>query len=226
MSSPKDLSNHPSLHVNLQVQVHETIHRLKSGAVVSDDAFDQIYPKSIQKLSRTHWTPVSVAELAARWLIRSPKDSVVDIGSGVGKFCLLGALTTEGAYVGIELDPSLANLSRNLAKIYQIPRVKFVCQDIDTFDWTPFQGAYLYNPFSQRIKVSPKKVGAEGVDFDQFTQYVSIINAKLLSQPAGFRVATYCGFGGERPPSYDLIAVERFGPGYLEVWEKSRARTP
>lgn len=210
----QDLPSHHSL--------HETIHRLKSGAVVSDDAFDQIYPKSIQKLSRIHWTPVCVAELAARWLIRSPKDSVVDIGSGVGKFCLVGALTTEGSYLGVELEPSLANLSQLLAKTYHIQRVKFVCQDINTLDWTSFQGAYLYNPFSQHVKVSTKKIGAEGVDFDQFSQYVSIINTKLLSQPLGFRVATYCGYGGDRPPSYDLIAVERFGPGYLEVWEKTR----
>lgn len=214
MFSEKDVPQHQELLRHMAT--------LRSGGVVSDDQFDRIFPKSVQKISRTHWTPLCVAELAAQWLTRGPQDLILDVGSGVGKFCFVGALLTQGQYVGVEIQPDLTKLSRIIAKIYKISRVKFVCQDASSLDWSPYQGAYLYNPFSQSFKVSAQKIEAHGAAFESFSKYGAMIFQKLKSQPKGFRAAVYCGYGGERPDTYDIIAVERFGPGFLEVWEKTR----
>ena len=43
-----------------------------------------------------HWTPVHVARRAAQFLVTGPETRVLDVGSGPGKFCLVGALATQG----------------------------------------------------------------------------------------------------------------------------------
>ena len=68
----------------------------------SDAAFDSLYPIHIQKLSAIHWTPLSVAVTAARFLAPTKKAHVMDIGAGVGKFCVVGSIFTKGSFTGIE----------------------------------------------------------------------------------------------------------------------------
>mgnify|MGYP000969840975 CR=1 FL=1 len=67
-----------------------------------DDRFDLAYPPEIRAKSKAHWTPVSIARRAAEFLVREPGTRVLDIGCGPGKFCIVGALGTEGRFTGIE----------------------------------------------------------------------------------------------------------------------------
>ena len=73
-----------------------------SCLISSDADFDALCGSEIRKLSRIHWTPCKVATLAAELLVKSPDDRILDVGSGAGKFCILGALHTPARFVGVE----------------------------------------------------------------------------------------------------------------------------
>ena len=57
----------------------------------SDKQFNELYPPAIQSLARRHWTPLDVARKAANYLAAEDNVKILDIGSGVGKFCLSAA---------------------------------------------------------------------------------------------------------------------------------------
>src|SRR5436305_754412 len=90
---------------NLQSQRkhNEMLNELLNPALFRNDkAFDQLYPEHIRKLSQLHWTPVDIASKAADFLA-IPCARVLDIGSGVGKFCLAaGSFHPETLFFGIE----------------------------------------------------------------------------------------------------------------------------
>ncbi len=70
---------------------------LKAGASPSDKTFDGVYPKSLQAISAGHFLPVAVAVRAAHLFEEANVQKVLDVGSGVGKFCVIGALCTKTA---------------------------------------------------------------------------------------------------------------------------------
>ena len=53
---------------------------LKSGLEIEDDAFDTIFPLRYRKISKIHFTPVKVAQVAAQYLVVKPGTRVLDIG--------------------------------------------------------------------------------------------------------------------------------------------------
>ena len=75
---------------------------LRNGELVSDEEFDLIYSDFARQLSSCQWTPVAVAFAAARLLVRDRVCKVLDVGSGVGKFCQIAASVAPGTFVGVE----------------------------------------------------------------------------------------------------------------------------
>jgi tRNA G46 methylase TrmB len=65
----------------------------------SDVQFNQHYPLSIQLLAARHWTPLSVARKAANFLAAETNARILDIGSGIGKFCLAAAHYKPKAFI-------------------------------------------------------------------------------------------------------------------------------
>src|SRR5260221_5059579 len=64
----------------------------------SDIQFNSLYPPTIQRLARRHWTPLNVILQAVEFLVPEDGVRVLDIGSGVGKFCLGGAYHKPNAF--------------------------------------------------------------------------------------------------------------------------------
>jgi len=90
---------------------------------VEDHFFNTLYPLRIKKLSECHWTPVEVAKLAADYLVDKPNCKVLDIGSGAGKFCLIGAASTKGRFYGVEQREGLVKLSQRIAIMHNLKDV-------------------------------------------------------------------------------------------------------
>ena len=70
---------------------------LRRRAEVSDAELDQVFPEELRERSHLHWTPVAIALRAAALLVPEPARSgvrVLDVGAGVGKMCLVGAVVT------------------------------------------------------------------------------------------------------------------------------------
>jgi len=78
--------------------------RINTESWFSSDAhFNHLYPSSIRLLAQRHWTPLVVARKAANFLAAESNVKILDIGSGVGKFCLAAAhYKPKAFYYGIE----------------------------------------------------------------------------------------------------------------------------
>ena len=63
-----------------------------------DLQFNQLYPVEVRSLSAKHWTPLQVAYKASNFLAADKNTTVLDIGSGAGKFCLAAAYYKPNAF--------------------------------------------------------------------------------------------------------------------------------
>ena len=183
---------------------------------VSDAALDEVFPEELRERSVLQWTPVAIAMRAAELLAPAPGARVLDVGAGVGKVCLVGALMTEATWWGIEQDPVLVAAAKHAGV-----------------------GARHREPHPVRARRRPA-AGVGRVRRVLLLQPVHHADARAACQPVralcrdpgrlrrvtqrltnareGTRVVTYYGFGGKLPPGYALISREPAGGDALELW--------
>ena len=91
-----------------------------------DTIFDDLYPEHIQELSLMHWTPVDIAKKASDFLAL-PSTRVLDIGSGVGKFCITaGFFHPETTFCGVEQRSELFTIAELAKEEINLPNVHFI----------------------------------------------------------------------------------------------------
>ena len=98
--------------------------KLTIGSAVYDD-FDGIYPEEVRPMAFTHFTPIEIAIRAAKFLVQKSGTKVLDIGSGAGKFCMIGSVCTNGHFTGVEQRGNLHLLAEQIFKKYQLKRKYF-----------------------------------------------------------------------------------------------------
>ncbi|MBN9691352.1 MAG: methyltransferase domain-containing protein [Verrucomicrobia bacterium] len=198
-----------------------TVERLREALQGDrDELWDRLYPQRIQELSRSHWTPLRVARLAAEFLVQSPGTRVLDIGCGPGKFCLAGALTSPGHFTGIEQRPHLHQVAQSTAAFAPSDQITFHCGNITQVEFAPFDAFYLYNPFEENLETLMRIDDSLSLRDELYDEYIEYVAGQLARAPLGTRVATYCGLCEEIPLGYD--AEE--SPDYqrLKLWRKVR----
>ena len=194
---------------------------LRRGVLVDDACFDQLFPSWARHLSYAHWTPVAVAARAAGWLAWKPGARVLDVGAGVGKLCLVGALVTDGHWSGVEQCSLFVHAARAAAARLALQRTRFVHGNMMALAWRSFDAFYLYNPFADSIDALAEPNGGPlGVSAHVFDAYVRFVGERLDEARAGTRVATFHGFGGEVPPSYRLDGEGEGELAGLSLWVK------
>jgi len=196
------------------------VKHLRCGRAISDLVWDRIYPTKYAELSPVHWTPVSVARRAADLLSRGTQTRVLDIGSGVGKFCVIAALTTPGLFVGVERRGEMVDVARQTAHRAATSRTRFIHANANDIDWTNFNGFYLYNPFEELWRPDVRSVGPPGTETTEYRSLVSFTQQCLVDSRPGTRVVTYHGFGGEMPSCFQLTLLQPCGRDFLECWER------
>lgn len=192
--------------------------KLASNIDVDDNTFNKLYPYRIKELSARHWTPVAVAKMAADYLVEKPDSKVLDIGSGVGKFCLVGAATTKGRFYGVEQRESLTKLSRKIADKYNIKNVEFINSNIDEISFLDYEAFYFFNSFYENIDTSCSIDDAMFPDKDLYYAYSDYVKKQLDKTPVGTRLVTYWSNWDEIPCNFDLI--ETACNGFLNFWRK------
>jgi len=202
---------------------HTVLESLRWRVAVEDVVFDRLYPSHVRRLSSVHWTPVSVALRAAALLAPEPGMQILDVGSGPGKLCCVGALAYGGSWHGVELNPLLVEAATATAKQLEIdPCTSFHAGDMNQLDWDRFDSLYFYNPFESVL------FGGGCPDQDGWTAFadqVAYTEERLAQLSTGTRVVTFHGFGGEMPSSFALTYTEAIGDGELALWIKqSRSR--
>jgi len=93
----------------------------------SDARFHTLYPAFLKPLSKNHWTPLSVARKAATFLAAEKGVRILDIGSGMGKFCLAAAYYSPAAsYFGIEQRKDLTEYAEAARQRLGMNNISFI----------------------------------------------------------------------------------------------------
>jgi SAM-dependent methyltransferase len=206
------------------VLLEHTIAEVRAQQIVDDTRFDAIYPARVCELSSRYWTPVRVARRAAEMLVRFGGTRVLDVGSGAGKFCLVGALTSPGTFVGVEQRAHLVEMAQGIADRYAVTNASYVHGDLTTVDCDAFDAFYFFNPFAENhfsrleridstVTLTPARC-----EEDLAITFEGLARARL-----GTRVVTYHGLRGDLPESYERYSCESCGTDMLELWVKVRA---
>lgn len=194
------------------------INKLKSGIVVDDPEFDSMYSGRVKKISEIHFTPVKVAQVAARFLVDKTGTRVLDIGSGAGKFCMVGAACTEGCFTGVEQRKNLHTLAKRLSKRYELPNIEHIHSNVMTLDFEAFDAVYYFNAFYENIVQEGAIDQAVPLDKAFYTLYTQYMREQLGKMPIGTRLATYFSFMDEVPSSFRVRATDF--DLKLKLWEK------
>lgn len=183
-----------------------------------DQDFDLIFPEAIGRLSVCHWSPVNVCRTAAQMLAVEPGTRVLDIGCGPGKFCVIGATSTQGHFTGVEQRGKLARIAQDVVKKHRVPRVDIVHGNIQDVNFRDFEAFYLFNPFEENVLPTLR------IDYDVelnpklYTEYTVHVHQQLQRMPMATRVVTYCGDCLEIPDCY--ACVKTAFTDKLKLWVK------
>ena len=191
---------------------------------VDDEKFDLIYPLTVRRLSAVFWTPVRIAAEAAKLLTETPGARVLDIGSGVGKFCLLGASLTDGQFTGVEQRANLVEAARNAAAQLHLSDIEFRHANIVDVRYDDFDAFYIFNPFEENMLIGHKIDSAVPFSPELFKAYTSHVAEQLATRPLGTKTVTYMGYGDEIPACY-TCELALFGDD-LKLWIKTREHDP
>jgi SAM-dependent methyltransferase len=188
------------------------IRPVRRERAATDRAFDDLVPDELRHLSELHWTPIELAIRATTLLAPRAGTRVLDVGSGIGKMCLVGALSSAATWVGVERFAPLVRASERLARALGIgSRTKFLHGDAFDLDWNGFDALYLYNPFELALFTGNES------DDDYHVQ-VARTEERLRGLRFGTRVVTLNGFGGVMPSTLELVHQERVAGLDLVSW--------
>lgn len=184
-----------------------------------DTRFDKLYPLHIRRLGHRHWTNLSVAESAANFLAAEKGAKILDIGSGVGKFCLAAAYYKPDAlYYGIEQRKELVDYAEAVKALLQLNNVSFIHGNLTDLDLKQYDHFYFYNSFFENI-VDESKIDESIVySTELFNHYNWHLYKQLQQKPSGTRLATYHSTENEIPEDYLVVGSDM--EGVLKFWMK------
>lgn len=193
---------------------------LKRSVHIRDEEFDAIYPERIRLLSNRHFTPIAIAKQAAEFLSYYPGANILDIGSGAGKFCMVGSVFANGHFTGVEQREYLYHLSTTILKCHHLPNVQFIHSNITEIQFTDYNAFYFFNSFYENVDKSAMIDRTVDAGIELYVLYTQYVNKQLSQMPGGTRLVTYWSNGKEVPSAYRMLFSDCGGK--LMFWEKRR----
>ena len=186
----------------------------------SDAEFDSLFPIYIQKLSGIHWTPLNVASVVAKFLAPNASARIIDIGAGVGKFCIAGSLYSKGTYTGIEQRKNFVTIGNKVIKQLGLQNVSLVFGNFTELDLSPYTGIYFYNSFHENLVFSDSLDEKVELSTELFELYSAHLAKQLEAMPIGTRLATFWLSVTEIPGCYKM--QESHFNNLVKLWIKER----
>jgi SAM-dependent methyltransferase len=185
----------------------------------SDFEFNSLYPVSIQALAKYHWTPMAITLKAAKYLAAEEHVRILDIGSGVGKFCLAGAHYTPNAtYFGVEQRKSLIDHANAAKQTLQLDNVSFIQGNFTQLDLKKYDHFYFYNAFYENLDGTNKIDDTIDYSGELYNYYNRYLYKQLKQMPAGTRVCSFCSLEDEIPRDFQLVSKDM--DDLLKFWIK------
>ena len=185
---------------------------------LTEESFTDNLPHYLQNRSRRFFTPLSIAQMATDWLTEDGKKRILDIGAGVGKFCIAGAAYSDSYFCGIEHRPSLAKIANELILKFNIPNAVVQNGDITEIDFENFDAFYLYNPFFENLMPDLRLNNEIELSSSLYLYYFNYTERQLSKVRPGTRLVTYHGNNFEVPSSFKKIKEN--ADGMLKLWIK------
>jgi len=185
----------------------------------SDEQFDLLYPGPIRALAQRHWTPLHIARKAANFLAAEANVKILDIGSGVGKFCLGAAYYKPNAfYFGVEQRNSLVTLAETTRKTLHLEKVFFQHRNFTQLDLKHYDHFYFYNSFFENLSGTNKIDDSIEYSGELYNYYNRYLYRQLDQLPAGTRLATYHSLEDEVPRCFHEVGSSM--DNILKYWIK------
>jgi len=177
-------------------------------ALLQGDAeFDWLYPEHIEAKSRKHWSPLDVIGKAAQYLAE-PDTRVLDIGSGVGKFCLAAAhYYPDTFFYGVEQRHELVLYAEETKNYLQLPNAHFIFANMTQINFNEFDHFYFYNAFYENVDNEDSIDDTIETSYSLYQYYTQYLYTALEQRPVGTRLVTYHSLEDEIPMSYELEEV-------------------
>ncbi len=183
----------------------------------SDEDFNALYIEEMQLLAPRHWTPIHIAELAAGFL-GDEGSKILDIGSGVGKFCLAAACyAPQARFFGVEQRDYLVEHALKAKQTLGLTNVTFINANFTQFTLQEFNHFYFFNSFQENIDLEDKIDDSFGYSWSLYEYYNRYLHVGWHRMPPGTRIVTYHYFRA-MPDGYHL--VESHMDGDLNFWIK------
>jgi hypothetical protein len=185
----------------------------------TDAKLQQLYPEPIRSLARMHWSPLYIAQKVVSYLAPNDHVKVLDIGSGVGTFCLAGAFYKPSvSFFGVEQRKNLIDHAECARKKLGFPNVHFIHRNFTQLDLCEYDHLYFYNAFFENLDGAEKIDNEMAYSNELYNYYNIYLYNQLEKMPIGTRVATYCSWDDEIPPCYHMI--EAHYNKLLKFWIK------
>ena len=184
----------------------------------ADLEFDKALSSEMQNHSKFHWTPISVIEQAMQWFEADENTRILDVGSGIGKFCIVGSRLSKAQFTGVEKRQNLVDEANKLKSLNNTTNVDFVCSDIVDIDFKDFNAVYYYNPFCEQLALSDWIDKEIELNEEQFYEYQKYVVDQLKKMPINSKVVTF--HSSELDISEHFIVEDiQFG-GQLILWRR------
>lgn len=193
---------------------------LRAHRPVPDAVFDELLSPSPRVRSSSYWSSVEVAQTASRWLTAAGAMRLLDVGSGVGKFCSIASLSSAHRVWGVELRENLVKESRTLAQRLGA-EVVILEGSLDTIDARNFDSFYFFNPFAEHLAEDHERYDANFPgSVDGYLHDVKTVERWLRAAPLGTAMVTYNGLGGRIPLAWMVEKSMELGGDQLRLWIK------
>lgn len=200
----------------------EVADALRRGDCASDREFDRFMPPRLAVVSARYWTPLRVAVRAAAWLDELNIRSLVDIGSGAGKFCVATAIMSRCTFLGLEHRKDLVATARALAEVFGVQaRVSFIEETFGDAPLPEAQCYYFFNPFLEAM-LEPEAWLDDQVEHGEcrYDRELLAVEHWLSQAPVGTYVLTYNGLGTDLPRTFTEIRSDQSFPCNLRLYRK------
>ncbi|MFN6947119.1 MAG: methyltransferase domain-containing protein [Cytophagaceae bacterium] len=175
---------------------------------LNDNYFDKIYPDYIQRISKRNWSSILAAKKASEFLFTKPGCKILDIGSGVGKFCIVGAMNTKGFFYGVEYRRDFIHISQQVKNHYSLTNVTFLHENILNINFTLYDAFYFFNSFYEYLDKDCAKDFQSRPSLDVYIKCRNYMHFQLTQAPINTRVVTHSGLDSEIPLCYKLKKID------------------
>lgn len=162
-------------------------------------------------MSRVHWTPLIVAKRVCELAHFTASDRVLDVGSGVGKFCIASALLTPADFTGIDHNRDCVIAANEIASQLALTNASFIHADATSISWNDFTTLYFFNPFGE---------SDEPDDRSRHDTFTARTLDRLASLRVGTRVVVYFDVGTPLPDAFELTHHEELAGHTLSLFIK------